>query len=153
MTTYDAIMVGGGVVGASTAWHLVREGARTLLVDRGDPGRASDAGAGILSTVTGIDHPDPVHRFAARAAQHYPKLIEQLHAEGAGDTGYAVCGALTVAVAEEEVAELELARSTGAGFDGPVAITPEQARQRFPSLADVRAALHDPRRARVDGGC
>ena len=50
MTTYDAVVIGGGVVGASTAYHLVRAGVRTLLVDRRDVGRATDAGAGILST-------------------------------------------------------------------------------------------------------
>ena len=45
---YDAIVIGGGVVGMSTAYHLLCGGARTLLVDRADPGRATDAGAGIL---------------------------------------------------------------------------------------------------------
>jgi D-amino-acid dehydrogenase len=58
MTRYDAIVVGGGVVGASTAYHLVRAGVRTLLVDRRDAGRATDAGAGILSTATNTDDPD-----------------------------------------------------------------------------------------------
>lgn len=36
--TYDAIVVGGGVAGISLAYHLVRGGASTLLVDRADPG-------------------------------------------------------------------------------------------------------------------
>ncbi len=69
MAGYDAIVIGGGVVGMSTAYHLVREGARTLLIDRGDRGRATDAGAGILSTATSVDDPDPMARFEARAAQ------------------------------------------------------------------------------------
>src|SRR5205085_4622569 len=42
---YDAIVVGGGLVGAATAYELGRGGARTLLVDRHDRGRATDAGA------------------------------------------------------------------------------------------------------------
>jgi glycine/D-amino acid oxidase-like deaminating enzyme len=33
---YDAF-----VIGLSTAYHLVRGGSRTLLVDREDPGRAT----------------------------------------------------------------------------------------------------------------
>ncbi len=49
MAGYDAIVIGGGVVGMATAWHLVRGGVRTLLLDRADQGRASAAGAGILS--------------------------------------------------------------------------------------------------------
>jgi glycine/D-amino acid oxidase-like deaminating enzyme len=94
MAGYDAIVIGGGVVGLSTAYHLVRDGARTLLIDRGDRGRATDAGAGILSTATSIDDAGPIERFEARAAQYYPILIEALRAEGAGDTGYVVTGSL-----------------------------------------------------------
>jgi D-amino-acid dehydrogenase len=36
---YDAIVIGSGIVGISTAYHLVGEGAKTLLIDRRDPGR------------------------------------------------------------------------------------------------------------------
>ncbi|HSJ59350.1 MAG TPA: FAD-dependent oxidoreductase [Anaerolineae bacterium] len=46
---YDVIVVGGGVVGASAAYHALRAGAKTLLIDRHDVGRATDAGAGILA--------------------------------------------------------------------------------------------------------
>ncbi|MBV9791912.1 MAG: FAD-dependent oxidoreductase, partial [Chloroflexi bacterium] len=45
---YDVIVIGGGIVGMSTAYHLVGAGARTLLVDRADVGQATAAGAGIL---------------------------------------------------------------------------------------------------------
>ena len=31
---YDVIVIGGGVLGASTAWHCSREGLRVLLLDR-----------------------------------------------------------------------------------------------------------------------
>ena len=95
---YDAIVVGGGVVGMSAAYHLVRGGARTLLLERGDRGRATDAGAGILPATSAIDDPDPLERLKARAAQYYPELIERLRADDAGDTGHAVTGSLTVAV-------------------------------------------------------
>ena len=94
------------MVGASTAYHLVRAGVRTLLVDRRDVGRATDAGAGILSTAANVDDPDPIERFEARAAAYYPVLIEHLREDGAGDTGYGVCGSLTVAVDDDEVAHL-----------------------------------------------
>ena len=40
---YDVIVVGGGIVGMSTAYHLVCAGAKTLLIDREDRGRATDA--------------------------------------------------------------------------------------------------------------
>ena len=89
VTSYDAIVIGGGVVGASTAYHLVRAGVRTLLVDRRDVGRATDAGAGILSTAANVDDPDPIERFEARATAYYPVLVDHLREDDAGDTGYA----------------------------------------------------------------
>ena len=45
--SYDAIVVGGGVVGTSIAYHLVSGGARTLLLDRAQAiMRAREAGLG-----------------------------------------------------------------------------------------------------------
>jgi glycine/D-amino acid oxidase-like deaminating enzyme len=111
MISYDAAVIGGGVVGASTAWHLVRAGVQTLLVDRQDVGRATDAGAGILSTATRIDDPDPIERFEARAAAYYPVLIEHLREDRAGDTGHGVCGSLTVAVDDDEIAHFHEVRT------------------------------------------
>ena len=43
MTVYDAIVIGGGIAGISTAYNLVCQGAKTLLFDRRDVGRATDA--------------------------------------------------------------------------------------------------------------
>jgi D-amino-acid dehydrogenase len=154
--TYDAAVIGGGVVGASTAYHLVRAGVQTLLVDRRDGGRASDAGAGILSTATRVDDPDPVERFEARAAAYYPVLIEDLQGKGAGDPGYGVCGSLTVAVDDDEIAHFDevrtgLRRWRAAKDQGFAEIAPDEAKALFPPLADVMGAIHCGRGARVDG--
>ena len=156
MASYDAIVIGGGVVGASTAYHLVRAGVRTLLVDRRDAGRATDAGAGILSTAANTEDPDPVERFEARAAAHYPVLIEALRSDGASDTGYGVCGSLTVAIDEDEIAHFHqvrtgLRRWRAARDHGYAAISADEAKALFPPLARVKGAIHCGRGARVDG--
>ena len=156
MTSYDAVVIGGGVVGASTAYHLVRAGVKTLLVDRRDGGRATDAGAGILSTATRVDDPDPIERFEARAAAYYPVLIERLRGDGAGDPGYGVCGSLTVAVDDDEVAHFHgirtgVRRWRAAKDHGFAEIGPDEARALFPPLAEVKGAIHCGRGARVDG--
>src|SRR5436305_1715751 len=45
----DVVIVGGGIIGLTTAYFLAREGVRVQVLDRGDLGReASWAGAGIL---------------------------------------------------------------------------------------------------------
>jgi D-amino-acid dehydrogenase len=156
MTAYDAIVVGGGVVGASAAYHLVREGARTLLLDRRDRGRATDAGAGILLPATDPEARDPIERFEARAAAYYPLLIGCLRSDDAGDTGYSVCGSLTVAVDEDELAHLDqirtgLRRWRATRGGGCAEVRPDQARALFPPLAQVRGAIHCAGGARVDG--
>jgi D-amino-acid dehydrogenase len=156
MTPHDAIVVGGGVVGLSAAWHLVLGGARTLLVDKGHQGRASDAGAGILSARAKIEAKDPCERFAAHAIRYYPRLIERLAADGAGDAGYAVCGSLTVAVGDDEVAAFQELRAgirdlSGAQAEGYGELSPEQARELFPPLARAHGAIHCKHDARVDG--
>src|ERR1700712_2784828 len=99
--TYDAIVIGGGVVGMSIAYHLVRAGAQTLLLDRADSGRATDAGAGILTAETNGHASDLWLSFAATAVNYYPSLIAQLADAGAGETGYALCGQLAVAVSDD----------------------------------------------------
>jgi glycine/D-amino acid oxidase-like deaminating enzyme len=149
MANYDAIVVGGGVVGMSAAYQLVRAGATTLLLDRADRGRATDAGAGILSGPSGDDDTGPLERFKTRAAQYYPELIERLHADAAGDTGYAVTGSLTVAVDDDELAPFERLRASSGGSHAE--LSARQARALFPPLGKVHGALHATEDARVDG--
>src|SRR5260370_2221706 len=43
---YDVVVVGAGVFGAWTAWHLTRRGRRVLLADAYGPGNARASSAG-----------------------------------------------------------------------------------------------------------
>ena len=155
---YDAIVVGGGIVGLSTAYHLVSAGARTLLVDRADPGQATAAGAGILTPETSTAESEAWFDFAVAAVAYYPALIERLRADEAGDTGYAPAGQLIVAVAEDEDAAFATARerifARRRGCPPPkdlAEIDAQTARRLFPPLAPVRHALYYRGAARVDG--
>jgi D-amino-acid dehydrogenase len=158
--SYDAIVVGGGIVGSAIAYHLVTAGAKTLLLDRGDPGRATDAGAGILTAETNGHASDAWLDFAVAAMDYYPALIEQLQAAGAGETGYGICGQLAVAVDEDEVESFEAARRWMMAQQQrrglPAAadlyeISPDEARTLFPPLGRVRRALYYRQAARVNG--
>ncbi len=149
----DVVVVGGGLVGSALAYELVTAGADTVLVDRHDPGRATDAGAGILSPETHQD-PDPdTFAFGMAAARHYPELIERLAADGAEESGFAVTGSLLVAERPgddefmERAAGLVAARSPGSVEE----IDPVEAQRHFPPLAPVRRALFNPAGRRVDG--
>ena len=99
---HDVIVVGGGVVGATVAYLCAREGLKTLLVDRTDAGRATDAGAGIISPGTSTRN-ETLFDLGLRSAAYYPTLLGHLEEDGGGDTGYAVCGDLRVAVKDDEL--------------------------------------------------
>src|SRR5262245_16013810 len=49
-TNGEVVVVGAGIVGVCTAWHLQRRGARVALIDRDAPGMGCSFGnAGALS--------------------------------------------------------------------------------------------------------
>jgi D-amino-acid dehydrogenase len=157
---FDAAVIGGGLVGSATAYHLVCAGARTLLVDRVDAGRATDAGAGILSPETNSRDPDAWFRLAVQAVEYYPALVERLSAEQGGDTGYAQCGKLVVAVSDDEIEPFARARriifdrQRTRGLPKPAdlhEVTAAEARDLFPPLAPVHGAIYSRTAARVDG--
>lgn len=162
--TYDAIVIGGGVVGASAGYHLARMGASVLLIDRRDPGRASDAGAGILGPEINRRDPEAWFHFAMPAVDYYPDLVAQLAelapAGESNDTGYARCGIMLVAATTDEIEDFEIAqdeiltrrdqRGTPSPDDlGP--ISAQEARELFPALGHVHRALYFRHGARVDG--
>jgi glycine/D-amino acid oxidase-like deaminating enzyme len=48
--TWDAIIIGGGIIGLSLSLALRKRGLKVLILERGEPGReASHAAAGMLA--------------------------------------------------------------------------------------------------------
>jgi glycine/D-amino acid oxidase-like deaminating enzyme len=151
----DVAVVGAGLVGLSLAYELARLGAAVTVVDASLPGRATDAGAGILSPATSHDTDPALWPFLRQCGAHYPRLLERLESDGAdvATTGYGVCGLLSLGLREHEdswfapFADLTLRRSAGAVTE----IAPSDARELFPPLGPVHRALYCPTSARVDG--
>jgi D-amino-acid dehydrogenase len=141
---FDVAVVGGGLVGTATAYELGARGVRTLLVDRADPGRATDAGAGILSPET-TERDERGWRELVRAAgAHYDALIPRL----TGDTGWARCGILQLATRPSDVPPWEWVAERATGGRE---ISGDEARALVPVLGEVVRALYHPAAARVDG--
>jgi D-amino-acid dehydrogenase len=141
---FDVAVVGGGLVGTATAYELGARGVRTLLLDRSDRGRATDAGAGILSPeTTKRDEPGWVELVGA-AGEHYETLVPKL----AGDTGWARCGILQLATRQSDVPPWEWVAERASGAEE---ISADEARKLVPVLGEVVRALHHPAAARVDG--
>src|SRR6266478_2904892 len=127
---FDAVVVGGGLLGTATAYHLVSAGARTLLVDRADAGRATDAGAGILSPETAKRDDTAWVDLVRAAGRHYDELLPQLDT----DNGWAHCGILQLATRDTDLSAWEWVaeRATGA-----TEISADEARAMVPVLGKV----------------
>ena len=95
--TCDAAVIGGGLVGSALCYELASRGISVVLVDRHDPGRATDAGAGILSPATSPEEDPDWYRLAREAGDYYPGLAAGLAADGPDDPGYGPCGLLSIA--------------------------------------------------------
>ncbi|GAA1144493.1 FAD-dependent oxidoreductase [Kribbella jejuensis] len=102
MADFDLIVIGGGIVGASAALAGVRKGGRVALVDAGLAGRATDAGAGIVSPVA-LDRGEQRPAWTALITEcvgYYESLLAELDAvdpAGAGSATYEQVGELVVA--------------------------------------------------------
>lgn len=152
-------VIGGGIVGASAAYHLARAGVETILVDREDAGHATAAGAGIISPGASTRPPAAFFPLAQVAASSYPELVDSLADIGETDTRYEVVGELILARTDDELAALPALatlmterRATGMPNIGDVTQVDDQtARQLFPALGPIKGALHVAGAARVDG--
>jgi glycine/D-amino acid oxidase-like deaminating enzyme len=137
------VVIGGGIVGASAAFHLADGGAEVVLVDDDREGRATYAGAGIVGWPW-RDPGHPIFELRRQAVAAYADLAARVGArlDRVGQIFVAPPGRLL------DESEAALTRGTV----GPVQrLEPEQARAAFPYLAPELAALHVTTTARVQG--
>lgn len=81
MKRWDAIIVGGGIIGLSLAIELNKRGVRVLLVDKGEPGReASWAAGGMLADFL-LETPPALRELATASARMYPEFVHELQDE------------------------------------------------------------------------
>jgi D-amino-acid dehydrogenase len=156
MAAARVVVVGAGIVGATTAWQLVRRGVRVDLVEAGETGAATSAGAGIVQPW----RPAATGSWAAYsdlAGAGYPRLAAELATDAGRDPSYATVGGLTVSRdvggLETMAAELEAAR-TDRGWTGlgeVELLAPGRATERFPVLDPAFAAVRTGGVGRVDG--
>ena len=148
-------IIGAGVLGTSTAFHLAKAGIEVVVVDQAHAGRATAAGAGIVSPWSS-GRVDPGWRVIADAgARYYPALIQHLAEAGETETGYRRVGALSVSAEDAELDDIEQAvraRVAMAPEGGAVTrLSPAEARALFPPLHPDLGAVHVSGAARIDG--
>ncbi|GGG12563.1 NAD(P)/FAD-dependent oxidoreductase [Paenibacillus aceti] len=149
------MVIGAGILGASTAYQLAKLGADVLIIDRQDEGQATDAAAGIICPWLSQRRNQAWYRLAKAGASFYPGLIEELIREGETETGYARVGALSIHHDPEKVIKMEerakLRKEDAAEIGEITRLNESETHQRFPLLAEGYHAVHISGAARVDG--
>lgn len=149
------IVVGAGILGASTAYHLTKLGAQVTLVDRGDIGQATDAAAGIVCPWLSQRRNKAWYQLAKGGACYYPELIAQLEAEGEKETGYKRVGAISLHTDSkklEQMAERARKRREDAPEIGEITIlSPSETKKLFPPLSEDYGSVYVSGGARVNG--
>lgn len=149
------IVVGAGILGASTAYQLSKRGAEVIIVDRKHKGQATDAAAGIICPWLSQRRNKAWYKLAKEGARFYPSLIAELEQSGETNTGYARVGALSIHKDSEKLLALEkraLTRREDAPELGDVTVlSPDETNALFPPLDAEYAAVHVTGAARVDG--
>jgi glycine oxidase len=136
MSTYDAIIVGGGIIGGSIAWELTKEKLRVAVVERQQPGlEASWAAAGMLSGAP--ESPDsiplvPLAKASAEMYAEYVAEVEEISGRKAGLRRDGTVMALFLPHVERELSTI-LAVHHGLGF-ATEAIRVDDARRMEPAL-------------------
>src|SRR5438270_13130020 len=103
MTQFDAIVIGGGLVGAAIGYGLVRDGLRVAIVDEGDIAfRASRGNFGLVwvqSKGLGAPH---YQRWTRLSAEEWPALAAELGERTGISVGLEQPGGLQLCLGEAE---------------------------------------------------
>jgi len=79
--TWDAIIVGAGIIGLSLAIELRKAGMSVLVVEKGEPGREASWAAGGMLADFGLELPAPLQAVATASAGMYPEFVHELEDE------------------------------------------------------------------------
>ena len=152
--TYDAVIVGGGVIGLCSAWRLAQRGARVAVLERGEPpAGATRVAAGMLAPVGELTFGEPeLLELTLAASELYPGFVAELEQASAMPTGYEAPGALHVALDRDEAAELRRVHGLqhSLGLDAEW-LPPRGCRRLEPGLTpSLGGGVHAPGEGSID---
>ena len=146
MSTADVVVVGGGVIGASTAFHLASRGVRRVVVcERRWVAAGATGKSGALVRMHYTNEPEA--RLAHASLPYFQSWGELV---GRGDPGFLRCGMVRLVTPDNEPklrANVEMLERVGVNTQ---VIGPEALRDLAPGWRtdDVVAAAYEP-----DSGC
>jgi glycine oxidase len=151
--SWDAVIIGGGIMGCGTAWELARAGLRVVVLERSVPGaEASSAAAGILGAQIESHHDGPLFDLALRSRARYPEWAAALFAATGIDIEHRRSGVVRVEFDRKTFAALKkeraFQRKKGCRIE---TLGTDELRVELPMLnPDAHGALRFPEDARVD---
>jgi glycine oxidase len=152
--SFDAIVIGGGVIGLATGWRLVKRGLTVAVLERDAPGQGTThVAAGMLAPIAEAEPAEePLLRLGVAAAAAYPSFVAELADASGEDPGYLRCGTLMVARDRDEGEALIRHHELRTSLGLPVQrLLPGQARALEPALApSLRLALDVPEDHAID---
>ena len=142
------VVIGGGVVGCSTAYHLAGLGWTDVLVL--EQGRLS---GGSTWHAAGLVGPLRATESGTRLVQYSAELYERLEAETGLATGYRNVGGVVVARTEERMVALRRTAANAVAYDLECrVVSPEEASELWPPMRidDLLGAIHLPGDGKVN---
>jgi heterotetrameric sarcosine oxidase gamma subunit len=141
-TRAHVVIVGGGIVGASVAYHLTKLGlVDVLLLEQGHlSGGTTWHAAGLVGQLRST-------QSGTRLVQYSAQLYSELERETGLATGFRRCGGVTVARSADRMVQLRRTAATAEAFDLECElISPARAKELYPVLetADLVGAIWLP---------
>ncbi|GAB2843170.1 N-methyl-L-tryptophan oxidase [Actinocorallia aurea] len=142
MSGRHVLVIGAGLSGAATAWHLARRGVAVTLLERDVPGGAFGSSHG-SSRIFRYAYPDPFYADLVRRAREAWADLE----EASGTALFTAHGAVDHGSLRDAPELSELLASLGVRNE---VLAPEAARERWPHMAFATPVLWHPDAGAVD---
>jgi len=126
----EIVVIGGGVIGTSVAYHLTRLGrADVVLLEQGRlSGGTTWHAAGLVGQLRSTES-------GTRLVQYSAQLYSELEDETGLATGFKRCGGVTVARTQDRMIQLQRTAATAEAYDLECElISPARARELYPVL-------------------
>jgi heterotetrameric sarcosine oxidase gamma subunit len=126
----QVVIIGGGVIGTSVAYHLTKLGRTdVVLLEQGQ------LSSGTTWHAAGLVGQLRASESATRLVQYSTQLYAELESETGLSAGYKQCGGVTVARTEDRMVQLRRTAANAAAFDMECELlSPQQALEHYPVM-------------------
>lgn len=149
ITTTDILIIGGGLIGNSIAYHAAKQGHKVLVIERATVAVSPAASWASAGGVRRQGRDPAEAALASEAIARWPSLEAELEA----DLHYRQGGNLLVAEHDEQAAQLQefVSRQQAIGFGDVRLIDQQEVRELVPGIApQVLAGSYSPADGQAD---